>query len=112
MSAAVRNLIGKFTSARLTTPGAEEHNYARYSYGGCRCATCKAAKAEYVRTRRAAAAELRRQAVAVGEVYVAAGISHGISGYRDASCRCDVCWRAAKASRVRRGRRAAMAVTS
>jgi hypothetical protein len=102
---AVRDLLGKFTSSQVTTPGVEVHNYARYSRGGCRCETCKAAKAEYVRTRRAATAGLRKQAAAAGQVYIAQGISHGYSGYRDASCRCSVCWRAAKASRVIRGRR-------
>jgi hypothetical protein len=100
MSARARS--GRFVSLR---PATDVHDYVRYSRGGCRCTTCKAAKAEYTRTRRAAAAELRRQAAASGQVYVASGISHGVSGYRDASCRCGVCWRAAKASRVSRGRR-------
>jgi hypothetical protein len=105
VSAAARNAIGRFASIRP----ADVHDYVRYSFGGCRCTTCKAAKAEYVRTRRAAAAELRRQAKAAGQVYVAAGISHGVSGYRDASCRCQVCFRAAKASRIRRGARLTVA---
>jgi hypothetical protein len=109
MTIAVRNAIGRFVSTRPVD--VDVHDYARYSQG-CRCETCKAAKAEYIRTRRATAAGLRRQAAAAGQVYVAAGITHGASGYRDASCRCDVCCRAKKASQVRLGRRAEMAVTS
>jgi hypothetical protein len=103
MTTVVRNAIGRFVSTRPT--GVDVHDYARYSQG-CRCGACKAAKAEYIRTRRAATADLRRQAAATGQVYVAAGITHGASGYRDASCRCDVCCRAKKVSQVRCGRRA------
>jgi rubredoxin len=109
VSAVVRNAVGRFASTRPA--GVDVHDYARYSQG-CRCETCKAAKADYIRTRRAAAAGLRRQAVAAGQVYVAAGITHGASGYRDASCRCPVCCRAKKASQVRLGRRAEMALAS
>jgi hypothetical protein len=110
MSAAARGMRGRFVSTRPAD--ADLHDYARYSQG-CRCEECRAAKACYARTRRAAAAELRRQANAAGRVYIAAEISHGYSGYRDFSCRCEVCCRAAKASRVRRGQRIdAMAVAS
>jgi hypothetical protein len=97
----------------VSTWQASDHGYLRYSFNRCRCDVCRAGKAEYARNRRAAAAELRKQATAAGQVYIAQGIRHGISGYRDASCRCDVCFRAAKAARVRRERRlAAMAGAS
>lgn len=101
MSARARR-NGRFIS--LNPPGV--HNYASY-IAGCRCTICRAAKAEYARNYRAAAAARRREAAEAGGVHVAPGISHGISGYRDSSCRCDVCFRAAKASRMRRDRRLA-----
>jgi hypothetical protein len=106
MSAAARGMRGRFVSTRPAD--ADLHDYARYSQG-CRCEECRAAKACYARTRRAAAADLRRKAAAAGQVYIAAGITHGYSGYRDASCRCLVCCRAKKASQVRRERQLAVA---
>lgn len=107
MSAVIRDRSGRFVS-----PGRSiTHNYARY-IAGCRCGVCRAAKAAYVRDSRAAAAARRRQAVAAGEVYVATDITHGVGGYQNESCRCDVCWRAAKANRIRYSRRAEMAGAS
>lgn len=71
-----------------------DHGYSRYSVG-CRCPICRAAKADYMRAKRAQAAEARRAAQAAGAVYVAPGITHGrLSGYRDAKCRCPDCSRA------------------
>lgn len=79
------------------------HGYVCYTTG-CRCLICKAAKAAYMRERRAVATGLRLAAEAAGEVYVAVGIAHGISGYSDAKCRCRLCRRAWKAAAVRRRR--------
>jgi hypothetical protein len=68
-----------------------EHGFTRYGYG-CRCEVCRAAKAAYMRKRRAAARERRVAAEAAsGSRYVAPGISHGLSGYQDHGCRCFVC---------------------
>lgn len=67
------------------------HGYGGYTRG-CRCDTCRAAKAEYMRTKRAAAASRREQATARGQAYVAQGVYHGTSSsYKDASCRCGRC---------------------
>jgi hypothetical protein len=76
------------------------HGYGRYT-NGCRCAVCRAAKAAYVRAKRASAAELRVWTALFGERYEATGITHGITGYQDHSCRCDLC-RLAKAEATER----------
>ena len=76
------------------------HGYGRYT-NGCRCQVCRAAKAAYVRAKRASAAELRVWCALFGERYEATGITHGITGYQDHHCRCEVC-RVAKAVRTAR----------
>lgn len=66
------------------------HGYGRYTLG-CRCETCKAAKTERTRMYRQAARLRRDAARAEGREYVAAGITHGLSGYQAHACRCLVC---------------------
>lgn len=71
-----------------------DHGYSRYTTG-CRCLVCRTAKADYMRGKRAQAAEARRAAQAAGGAYVAPRITHGtLSGYRDSKCRCPDCVRA------------------
>lgn len=66
-----------------------EHGYNAYTHG-CRCEVCRAAKAAYVRVKRAEARQYSRRHV--GGEYIARGITHGtISGYRDSMCRCPEC---------------------
>jgi hypothetical protein len=78
------------------------HDYDRYA-GGCRCKTCRAAKAEYMRTRRAAKAQQRREhEAATGRPYVAEGITHGITGFQEHGCRCFTCRLADSHSYMRR----------
>lgn len=71
---------------------AAEHGYVRYTRG-CRCQVCRAAKATYVRAKRASAREKRLWVALFGDGgrYVATGITHGYAGYQDYSCRCEVC---------------------
>jgi hypothetical protein len=78
------------------------HGLRRYSSRGhpCTCEVCRAAKAAHMRAQRAEAAQLR--AASPGP-YVAPGITHGISGYKDSGCRCPVC-RAAKAAEYARSK--------
>lgn len=84
-----------------------KHGYNRYAYG-CRCDVCRAAKAAYMRDKRAQAAEIRRAALADGAArYEATGTEHGRSGYQNHGCRCPVCFRAAKAAGIRRQRESA-----
>lgn len=71
-----------------------EHGYNAYA-NGCRCDVCRAAKADYMREKRATARALRAADDAVPYLH------HGISGYQDSHCRCHVC-RAAKSAAVRR----------
>lgn len=59
------------------------HGYSGYAHG-CRCDTCRAAKAAYVRVKRAAA---RANQGVKGQLE----ITHGYAGYQDACCRCYVC---------------------
>lgn len=66
-----------------------EHGYYLYT-AGCRCAVCRAAKAKYIREKRAAA----RARALVGTnrgAHLVPGIKHGIFGYQEHRCRCDVC---------------------
>ena len=78
-----------------------DHGYTRYTRG-CRCQVCRAAKAAYVRAKRAEARELRAWwEMRPGRRYVAQEITHGISGYQDHHCRCDLC-RLAKAEATER----------
>lgn len=68
------------------------HNYSGYS-NGCRCGTCKDAKAGYMRERRATAYLEVAQSVP--------GITHGRFGYEERGCRCDVCVAARRLSQRR-----------
>jgi hypothetical protein len=62
-----------------------EHGYNRYS-NGCRCETCRAAKAAYIGERRRAATAR----AAPGRVVP--GIKHGTRrGYKELGCRCEPC---------------------
>lgn len=81
-----------------------EHGYVRYSTG-CRCQVCRDAKAVYTREKRSVARDARLVAEDAGLVYVAPVATHGIGAYQNASCRCEVCRRAAKAKSVARRRR-------
>ena len=79
----------------------------RYNELGCRCAKCREAAATYWRewsllTRRRRA-EIRNAYTRAGTSYYAGGVTHGIAGYRNHQCRCDVC-RAANAESCRRYR--------
>lgn len=69
---------------------ARAHGYSAYTTG-CHCEVCKAAKASYMRDKRASARELRIRAALFGERYEAQGITHGYAGYQDHQCRCPVC---------------------
>jgi hypothetical protein len=67
-----------------------EHGFTQYGRG-CRCATCRAAKTAYVKARRSATRELRLAAEQEGLQYIAEGITHGLAGYKEFSCRCLAC---------------------
>lgn len=82
------------------------HGYGAYT-NGCRCEVCRAAKADYMRQRRAAAVAAaakhtqsstrkrpaRSTAFAPGATrYVAAGVTHGTRyAYEEHGCRCRGC---------------------
>lgn len=84
---------------------ADDHGYVRYSRG-CRCDTCRQAKADYMRDRRAAA---RRTAQAHTQSstgnrgsrftafspgasrHVVNTHKHGRYAYDELGCRCEVC---------------------
>jgi hypothetical protein len=68
-----------------------DHGYVCYTRG-CRCQPCRAAKAAYVRTRRAAAAALAAEVGHHSYVLVADEITHGTRfAYEERGCRCDPC---------------------
>jgi hypothetical protein len=68
----------------------EQHGYATYTCG-CRCRRCRAAKAAYMRERRAAATQIARPGIAV----TAKGVTHGTrSAFEEHGCRCQPCMRA------------------
>lgn len=91
----------------------EKHGYSGYS-NGCRCVTCRKAKADYMRERRQEARLLAQKhtttgtgrrpgwhnAFDVGAVrHVAAIEKHGTRyGYEEAGCRCPRCTAARSAS--------------
>lgn len=79
---------------------ARGHGYSGYT-NGCRCEVCREAKAAYIRGKRRRAALRRVLAERWGLFYVAQGIAHGIAGYQDHQCRCEVC-RLAKAEATER----------
>ena len=67
------------------------HDYSGYT-GGCRCDTCRAAKAAYMRGRRGAARrEGARDLAETGERRTVQWISHGTTGYYEYGCRCERC---------------------
>lgn len=76
------------------------HGYVSYTHG-CRCEICRVAKAEYQRELREKRHRVRRlverPSRAAGRNYVD-GITHGIGGYQNHSCRCEVCRLAASAA--------------
>lgn len=81
------------------------HGYGGYS-NGCRCGTCRTAKAAYIRDKRAKArAHVGKPVGEKGRAHVP-GIKHGIAGYKDHLCRCEVC---TEAKRVEGQRRTAKA---
>ncbi len=84
------------------------HGYNAYA-NGCRCEVCRAAKAAYMRTKRAATLALSRRFTDDRGRYLAQGITHGTAaGYVDYRCRCRPCTTAATAKTARE-RRAQMA---
>ena len=64
------------------------HNYSAYA-NGCRCDVCRAAKADYMAARRAAAFLKTSQP--------AGDITHGRAGYEEQGCRCEICVEARRA---------------
>lgn len=91
------------------------HGYIPYTHG-CRCALCRAAKADYQRAKRQAGYALANAVAAPGDGppinrvgrpirsgsirYVAPGVRHGsATSYVESSCRCLDCTRAATAKR-------------
>jgi hypothetical protein len=77
-------------------PVSGDHGYSRYA-DGCRCDVCRAAKAAYMRARRA---EAKANVLQDGPNYVPY-ITHGIGGYTNHLCRCFTC-RTAKREQDRR----------
>jgi hypothetical protein len=73
-----------------------EHGYAAYTKG-CRCETCRAAKADYMRTRRAAGRAQAQEFAAKykGARLMADGARHGTrAAYDERGCRCYACTKA------------------
>lgn len=79
------------------------HGYSAYSKG-CRCGTCTAAKRAYMRRQRAFASRRRELVEAGGGRNFVDRITHGISGYQDRQCRCEVCCAAKMAASARETR--------
>lgn len=72
------------------------HDYVGYTEG-CRCDTCKAAKAEYMSARRAAAA--------ADPVAAVSGVTHGTRfAYEERGCRCQRCCEHHEAKRGHHGK--------
>lgn len=71
------------------------------NYGlGCRCDRCRTTHNVHNWAYRERNADLTREAARRGETRVIDGLRHGISGYRNAHCRCEVCRAANKAACV------------
>jgi hypothetical protein len=68
------------------------HGYSGYT-NGCRCDTCRAAKATYMRTRRAQARALAAATARLtGRPRHAPGVTHATSyAYFEKGCRCPAC---------------------
>lgn len=78
-----------------------EHGYSRYTHG-CRCDECRAAKATYMREKRAEARRYAKQLISEKGRFAAPIERHGIaSGYRDHKCRCLECTAAYSAAQRR-----------
>lgn len=73
-------------------PDAEQDAYRRYTVGE-RTDEARAAKRVYMQIRRdaARARRLAHEQANPGVRYVVAGITHGIGGYTNESCRCRTC---------------------
>lgn len=67
---------------------------------GCRCSRCRANNNVSNWAYRERNADRTRDAARRGEVRIVDGIKHGISGYRNIHCRCEVCRAANKAACV------------
>lgn len=74
---------------RLAPIETRKHGYGCYT-NGCRCEVCRAAKAEYIRARRATARQRMREVADLGLLHVE-GITHGRFGYEERGCRCVTC---------------------
>lgn len=89
---------------RGAVDGVSDHGYAAYSHG-CRCDTCRTAKADYMRAKRAQAKHVglvRLNLRKVGEYPrpTVAGVTHGTAhAYKDNGCRCLPCTEAARVKR-------------
>ena len=83
---------------------ADEHGYIPYTHG-CRCDTCREAKAAYMREKRARSARKRKLAAAGGGRHFVPQTQHGISGYQNHGCRCDDCCAAKSTAGMRESRR-------
>lgn len=81
---------------------ADAHGYSGYTRG-CKCPVCRAAKASYMRTRRAAArARSTAHTRASGIRYVAQTESHGTRyAFDELGCRCASCTPVGNAARRR-----------
>lgn len=67
------------------------HNYSTYQNHKCRCEVCKAACAAYQQQRREHYRARRLAAQALGGIFVAPGVTHGVNGWDNFACRCQVC---------------------
>lgn len=91
----------------------DQHGYVAYTHG-CRCDTCRKAKADYMRARRAKGRALARHVqTKTRRRYVAPIEAHGTRyGYEERGCRCIDCTDARTAAdTARRHRRIAERTT-
>lgn len=75
---------------RIRTPAEGLHGYGPYG-NGCRCDVCKEANRKRRAEHRRPWQERLKAAKVAGIVNVVDGIKHGIGGYCNFCCRCDVC---------------------
>ena len=76
------------------------HGYSGYTNHRCRCDVCREANRVQRADARAFWRKERDQIRATGFEHVVIGITHGISGYTNYSCRCDVCVATNRVSRA------------
>lgn len=81
------------------------HGYVTYSRG-CHCTTCRAAKAAYMRNRRANAARVAMNAARQGLRHIAYSEVHGRAAYDELGCRCPSCFTARQEANRRKYRNA------